>query len=478
MSGASEKKSEISPDAFFGSFLERYENDPVGFSIDVLGARPKVWQRTFMEHIAAGKRRITIKAGHGVGKSTAVSWVLIWSICCRYPQKAVVTAPTAPQLFDALFAELKSWVGRLPPPVKVLLDPYSDRIELKADPTGSFVSARTASSERPEAMSGVHSAFVLLVADEAPGIPEAVFENSIGSMSGSGATMILIGNPTRLSGLFYKTHRDPKLAPRWEKMTVSCMDPDLDDLVDKEFIQEVIDTYGEHSDQYRVRVLGEFPAAEANTLIPLDLVEAAMKRDIALNTSDPIVYGVDVGRQGPDRSVICKRQGNVVLEVKFRHGNDLMETTGWVAMDANVDRPAEICVDSIGMGAGVADRLRELGFNVRDVNVAEASPMNPQAARLRDELWLSLRDWLNLRACRLPSDDALKLEISTPQFSYLSNGKYKVEGKDEMKKRLRRSPDLADALCLTFAGQAAMVGGRAPAWVPGKSLKRAIMGIV
>ena len=478
MSEAAKKNLEISPNAFFGSFLERYEKDPLGFAVDVLGAKPKRWQREFMGHIAAGKRRISIRAGHGVGKSTAVAWVLIWSICCRYPQKAVVTAPTAPQLFDALFAELKSWVARLPPPVQVLLDPYSDRVELKADPTGSFISARTASSERPEAMSGVHSAFVLLIADEAPGIPEAVFENSIGSMSGSGATMILIGNPTRLSGLFYKTHRDPKLAPRWEKMAVSCMDPDLDDLVDKEFIQEVIDTYGENSDQYRVRVLGEFPASEANTLIPLDLVEAAMKRDIALVTTDPVVYGVDVGRQGPDRSVICKRQGNVVLEVKFRHGNDLMETTGWVAADANVDRPAEICVDSIGMGAGVADRLRELGFNVRDVNVAEASPMNPQAARLRDELWLSLRDWLNARACRLPSDDALKLEISTPQFSYLSNGKYKIEGKDEMKKRLKRSPDLADALCLTFAGQAAMVGGRAPAWIPGKPLQRAIKGIV
>ena len=478
MSGASEKNLEISPNAFFGSFLEQYEKDPVGFVVDVLGGKPKKWQREFLGHIAVGRRRISIKAGHGVGKSTAVAWALLWSICCRYPQKSIVTAPTAPQLFDALFAELKSWITRLPPPIGALLVPYSDRIELKADPAGSFISARTASTERPEAMSGVHSDHVFLIADEAPGIPELVYENSIGSMSGSGATMILVGNPTRLSGLFYKTHRDPKLAPRWEKMTVSCMDPDLDDLVDKEFIQEVIDTYGEHSDQYRVRVLGEFPAAEANTLIPLDLVEAAMKRDIALNTSDPIVYGVDVGRQGPDRSVICKRQGNVVLEVKFRHGNDLMETTGWVAMDANVDRPAEICVDSIGMGAGVADRLRELGFNVRDVNVAEASPMNPQAARLRDELWLSLRDWLNLRACRLPSDDALKLEISTPQFSYLSNGKYKVEGKDEMKKRLRRSPDLADALCLTFAGQAAMVGGRAPAWVPGKSLKRAIMGIV
>lgn len=464
--------------SFFGELIDRYERDPLGFVEDILGGRPKAWQRRFLRHVGEGKRRISIKAGHGVGKSTAVAWVLIWSACCRFPQKSVVTAPTAPQLFDALFAELKSWVSRLPPQIKVLFNSYSDRVELKAAPDDSFISARTSNSDRPEAMSGVHSAFVLLVADEAPGIPEAVFENSVGSMSGPGATMILVGNPTRLTGLFWKTHNDPVLAPKWERMTVSCLDPDLDDLVDKEFIQQVIDTYGEGSDQYRVRVLGEFPKAESNTLIPLELVESAMKRDIALIASDPIVYGVDVARTGPDRSTLCKRQGNVVLEVKVRHGNDLMETTGWVAAEAGLDRPSEIMVDTIGLGAGVADRLRELGFNVRDVNVAEASPMNPQASRLRDELWLSLRDWLNQRACRLPADDGLKTEISAPLFGFLSNGKYKIEGKEEMKKRLKRSPDLADALCLTFAGQAALVGGRAPAWIPGKPLQRSIAGII
>ncbi len=379
-----------------------------------------------------------------------------------------------------MFAELKSWAGRLPPYLGVLIEAFSDRIELKADPNASFISARTSSADRPEAMSGVHSDHVILVADEAPGIPEAVYEAATGSMSGKSACTILIGNPTRLTGLFYKTHNE--LADKWSRMTVSCLDPDLADLVDRDFIQQVIDTWGEDSDQYRVRVLGEFPRAEANTLIAADVVEAAMNRDIALIVSEPVIWGLDVARSNTgDRTVLCKRQGQVVHDFTIWQGNDLMDSVGRVANligSGPDEKQQELCVDSIGMGGGVADRLRELGYNVRDVNVAEASPMNPQASRLRDELWLSLRDWLNQRACRLPKMEALKVELSTPTFGFLSNGKYKIETKEEMKKRLKRSPDLADALALTFAGQGALVGGRATSWIKGKPLRRNLPGVV
>jgi hypothetical protein len=160
-----------------------------------------------------------------------------------------------------------------------------------------------------------------------------------------------------------------------------------------------------------------------------------------------------------------------------------MGTVGWVANEAMQDRPSEIMVDSIGLGSGVADRLRELKFNdyrpnVRDVNVAEATSLNLGAYRLRDELWIMVRDWLNLRTCKLPKDDDLRLELASACYDYHSTGQYKIESKDSMKQRMRRSPDLADALCLTFAGQGAIVGGRAPAWVPGKPLKRHLRGIV
>jgi hypothetical protein len=155
-----------------------------------------------------------------------------------------------------------------------------------------------------------------------------------------------------------------------------------------------------------------------------------------------------------------------------------METVGRVMADWRIDRPDVVCVDSIGLGGGVADRLRELGVNVRDVNVSETAAMNPQAAKLRDELWLSTRDWLATRAVHIPKHDDLRQELVAPTYTFLSNGKLKVEGKGDMKKRGMRSPDLADALCLTFAGEAALIAGRASSWVKGQPLMRKIKGII
>jgi hypothetical protein len=249
--------------------------------------------------------------------------------------------------------------------------------------------------------------------------------------------------------------------------------------VSQDFINDTRDRWGEKSNEFLVKVLGEFPILEARVLIAADLVDSAMVRDIALNPMEPLIYGVDVARFGDDRSVICKRQGNVVTEVKSQRGLDLMQLVGWIVSEANVDRPAEIMVDSIGLGSGVADRLRELKLNVRDVNVSETTAMNLGAYRLRDELWILVRDWLNTRVCKLPKDDELRQELCSTQYDYHSTGQIKIESKDAMKTRNRgKSPDLADALCLSFAGQGALVGGRAPAWLPGKPLLRGLRGIV
>lgn len=457
----------------FVAFIERYERDPVGFVENVLEAKPLPWQRDFLNAIARGERRISVRAGHGVGKSTACSWALIWHMTTRYPQKSVVTAPTSAQLFDALYSELKTWINKLPPVLRESFEVFSDRVVLKGAPESSFISARTSSTERPEALAGVHSEHVLLVVDEASAVPEQVFEAAAGSMSGHSASTILISNPTRNSGLFYKTHHD--LASDWYRMHVSCLNIPL---VSSDFVAQIKATYGEDSNAFRIRVLGEFALADDDTLIPAELVDGAIERDIAGGGNDPLVYGLDVARFGSDRTALVKRKGNVVLEVKSWGGLDTMQVVGAIVNEAKLDNPEEICVDTIGLGSGVADRLREIGYNVRDVNVAESSAMNPNANKLRDELWLSVKDWLATRAVKLPDDDQLRHELVAPRYTFTSSGKVQVESKDSMRKRGMRSPDLADALCLSFASQAAMVGGRAPKWVPGQALKRHIRGVI
>ena len=469
--------SQAPQDSPFHDFLKRYLHDPSGFVSDILKVEPDAWQRELMDAVARGERKISVRSGHGVGKSTVTSWVLLWHILFRYPSKAVVTAPTSAQLFDALFAELKGVINNLPGVLRELLDVKTDRIELKAAPTESFISARTSRAEQPEALAGVHSEYVLLIADEASGIPETVFEAASGSMSGHSATTILLGNPTRSSGYFYDTHN--RLRDHWWTRKVSCLDSKR---VSAEYVAEMGVRYGEESNAYRIRVLGEFPLADNDTMIPIDLIDSAVNRDVSSSPTAPIVWGLDVARFGSDSSVLCKRQSNVVLSVQSYRNLDLMALCGVVVheFESSSVRPAEILIDSIGLGAGVVDRLRELGLPVRGINVSESPSMAGTYLNLRAELWGKAKDWLSKRDCKLPRDDRLASELATVKYHFSSSGRLQVEGKQSIKSRGLPSPDVADAFVLTFASDAATIV-HGSAWGAGswnKPLVRAIPRIV
>ena len=171
------------PENPYIAFVKRFRNDPVAFVEQVLKQTPDAWQKEFLDAIASGERKISVRSGHGTGKSTASSWAMLHFLLTRYPVKVVVTAPTSAQLFDALFAELKRWINECPVAIKELLEVKSDRVSLKAAPSEGFISVRVSRPEQPEALQGIHSSNVLLVADEASGIPEQVFEAAAGSMS-------------------------------------------------------------------------------------------------------------------------------------------------------------------------------------------------------------------------------------------------------------------------------------------------------
>jgi phage terminase large subunit len=466
-------------------FVKTYHSDPVSFVRCVLGAEPDPWQASLLADIANGTRRITVRSGHGVGKSTVVAWAALWYILTRFPVKIVVTAPSAPQLFDALFPEIKRWISELPPQLQGLLEVKSERIELRAAPDESFISARTSKAEHPEAMAGVHSENVMLIADEASGIPDAVFEAGAGSMSGRNAVTILTGNPLRPSGLFYRTHNPaPDTPPEllWKRYHVSCLDSPR---VSKEFIEESKSQYGEESNSYRVRVLGEFPKEGDNSIIGRDLIEAARYRDLTGVETTPIVWGLDVARFGSDRSALVKRQGNSVIEApRTWAGLDTMQLTGAVMSEYEATdlraRPLEILVDSIGIGAGVADRLRELGMPVRGINVSETPAVRlGNCLNLRAELWLKAKAWFESRNCRIPPDPRLIEELAEVRYKFTDTGKLQVESKDQIRKRLRRSTDVADAFVLTFASEAATaIHGWSPVGSWAKPLRRMIPGIV
>jgi phage terminase large subunit len=457
----------------FDEFLDRYANDPVRFVREMLQLEPDPWQIEVMEAVSRGERRITIRSGHGVGKSALLSWIAIWFVLCRYPAKCVMTAPSSTQLFDALFAELRGQVNNLPPFLKELLVPTTDKVALKAAPDEVFISARTSRAETPEALQGIHSANVLLLVDEASGVPAPVFEAASGSMSAHNATTILTGNPTRGTGFFYDSHT--RMADQWRVFHVSCMDSPR---VSKEFVEEMKLRYGEDSNAFRVRVLGEFPRSDDDTIISLDLAESACIRDVSVNPSAEIVWGLDVARFGGDRSCLLRRQANVVTDIKVWRNLDLMQLCGAVKAEYDVasSKPSVIAVDAIGMGAGVVDRLRELGLPVLGINVSE-SPSIGNYRNLRAELWYRARDWLAKRDCKLPKDDTLIAELTSVRYLFSSTGKVQVESKEEMKKRGLPSPDVADALILTFAApEAIYTNGTGFRWA--KEIRRNLPGLV
>ena len=172
-----------------------------------------------------------------------------------------------------------------------------------------------------------------------------------------------------------------------------------------------------------------------------------------------MVWGVDCARYGSDRSALAKRRGAELVEVKTWRDKSTMELAGIILDEYEntpiTDRPQEICVDVIGIGAGVLDRLIELDTPARGINVAESAAMNQKYMRLRDELWGKAREWFETRESKIPGGDAqLVHELAAPRFAFTSTGKIKIESKDDMKKRGIRSPDIADAVCLTFASNA------------------------
>jgi hypothetical protein len=156
----------------------------------------------------------------------------------------------------------------------------------------------------------------------------------------------------------------------------------------------------------------------------------------------------------------------VVIDIKTWRNLDLMQLCGAVKAEYDISdpKPESIMVDAIGMGAGVVDRLRELGLPILGINVSE-SPSIGNYRNLRAELWYRARDWLNKRDCKIPKDATLIAELTSARYLFSSAGKVQVESKEDMKRRGIPSPDIADAFCLTFAApEAGFINGANLTW--------------
>lgn len=437
--------------------------DRVFFAEVVLGVVLEGWQWEVLSALDAGETRISIRSGNGAGKTCLLAIIILHYILFRNDVKVPVTAPGANQLKDGLIPETRKWMKNLPKFLRSTIDVTQDRIYRVDSPDENFVSFRTARKENPEVLQGIHAKFVMCVVDEASGVPDNIYEAAQGTMSTPGSIFIMISNPTRLSGYFHLSHHKGKSG--WKLFHVTSFDTSR---VDQSFVDQIERDYGKESDQYRVKILGEFPSREESTLIGNDDVVSSFGRDIRYSPDTRRIWGVDVGRGG-DLSALVERAESVITMVKTQNYADTMLTVGWVKRHYDEARvkPAVIYVDSIGIGAGVADRLRELGLPVVDVNVGETASLSSKYPRMRDELWWSLKTWFEGHACSIQIDeedhvyDQIENEVCAPLQLFTSAGKDAVETKAQMRQRKVASPNIADAMCLTFAYEGAIAAGLA-----------------
>ncbi len=442
---------------------------------------PDVWACEFLDDLGAEIRerafngrdpvepvKFATASGHGIGKSTLVAWIIKFIMDTRPFAKGTVTANTDMQLQSKTWAELGKWHRRS------LTEHWFDFntgrgsmiLKHKQFPDEWFVRAQTSRKENSEGFAGQHSASStsFYIFDEASGIDEAIFNVREGGLALGEPMAFDFGNPTRNSGRFFDECIG-KLRHRYNVRQIDSRDVAI--CKKSRIFHELIEDYGIDSDIVKVRVLGQFPSAGSCQFIPTDTVDEAMRREVAQDRYAPLLIGVDVARFGDDDSVIYPRLGNDArsIEPERYSGLDTVQLTGRVVemvrryQSLNM-RVSGLFVDGGGVGGGVVDQLRSLGFGPIEVQFG-GKPTDSITYRYKsDEMWGRLRELIRTKLI-LPGPhsrlgDMMHTDLTQREFGYTEAGnKIHLETKKNMKLRGLKSPDMADALALTFAQEVA-----------------------
>lgn len=446
--------------------LARYREPPYG-ACRFVQDHFKVTLESFQEQvlIAFGKPgidRISMQAAAGVGKTAVECWCAWYFLATQclleheHP-KGLVTGITDANVKDNFWAEMQKWRGVSP----FLTESFTwtaNRIFANEFPETWFLGRRNWSKngtadEQGATLSGLHSRSVAAFIDESGGIPTTVLRAAEQALSDRPLFGKLLqgGNPISLEGMLHAAANE--LRTQWTVIIVTNDpdDPHCSKRGDKEWARTQIDTYGRDNPWVMSYILGKFPPTSLNTLIGLEDVVAAMKR--RAKPDDYLKYqkrlGVDVARFGDDRTVIWARQGPQSFNPVELRGADTVAIFNKV-YDAKLKWGSELeFVDDTGnWGHGVLDQLCAVNANPVAI-VFHAPALNVRYKNRRAEMWIRMCDAIK-RGHALPYVPGLVAELTTPTYSF-TNGTFLIEEKDQIKKRLGRSPDMADACALTYA---------------------------
>ena len=433
---------------------------------------PRRWQRRVLrrikQHILEGKAfslqkllRMARASGRGIGKSALVSWLVNWFLTTRIGGTVIVSANTENQLRQVTWAELNKWttmalnshwweiVGIEMKPAKWLAEIVERDLNRGVKYWGAF--GKLWSEDNPDAYAGVHNQDgVMVIFDEASGIPDSIWAIAKGFFTelNNNRFWFAFSQGRRNQGYFFdifNSKRDFWESEQIDARTVEGTDPAT--------YKEIIEEYGEESDEALVEVYGMFPSEDNEVFIAPTVVAEAVKREVPLDKLAPIIIGVDPSRGGSDKFVILVRQGRKILAIRRYQLADneigTMAGVGHVIEAIRDYNPDMVVVDETGLGGPVLDRLKEQKFKVRGVNFSWSAKKKRRYGNKRAEMWGEMKTWL--RTAQIPDDKYLKTDLCAPKKEPDSKGVVFLESKKDMKKRKLASPDSADALAVTFA---------------------------
>lgn len=402
-------------------------------------------------------RQVAVRSCHGPGKTKIASCIVMWFLYCLPESRVVTTATKWSQVKALLWHEVNQNFNGAQ--IAGGLGGTCLQTELKL-PDGRYALGLSTRPGQEESFQGHHAPHILLLYDEASGVPGPVYEAGEGYMTTTGARKLMIGNPTRAEGEFYKAFNADRA--KYKTIHISAFDTPaftgeavsdnlLRHLVSKQWVEERRSWEG--TPLWDIKVLGNFSKTSDDNVIALYIVEEAQaEEDHPVRPDRKAVIGVDVARFGSDETVISIREERNVRIHSIYHGQDTTATIGETirAYKEASDGPgsARVVVDDVGVGGGVTDGLRAQGVPVTGHNGGE-SPYEPEEfPNRRSELWFEVAE--ELKTCSLDPDEQLAADLVAPKYKVDGQGRRVVEPKDITKKRLGRSPDRADSVLLTF----------------------------
>lgn len=445
--------------------IVEWKRDPNRFVRDMFHVEPDRWQSDVLKMLGRpGRKRIAMKSCAGPGKTTVLAWAGWHRLTCyaginEHPKGSAVSI-TGDNLRDNLWAEMARWQNESP----FLLEAFQwqkERIFARDHPETWFLASKSwAKAADPETigrtLSGQHARYPFYLIDESGDMPPQMVRSAEQGLTGCDDGLIITaGNTTSQTGLLYEVTTRGR--GQWEVVSITGDpdDPDRSPRVDIDWAREQIALYGRENPWVMAYILGQFPPGGINALLSIEEVEAAQKRNPLPPTYDWAQkrIGVDVARFGDDRTVLFPRQGSASFTpTVMRHARNSAVSVDIASRIMQMSREigAEVAFldDTVGWAHGAIDVMRAAGHSPVAVAFDKPSP-NPRYYNMRAEMWMEMADWIK-RGGALPPNPELVAELTGPTY-FFNGGKFQIEAKDQVKKRLGRSPDLADALALSFA---------------------------